>query len=414
MPAERAAGEARQPARILMVIHTPWTRNLGGPRVQLELADELRELGHVVEKFSYEDAFPPAPPRAARRGRPSRLATLAGYLRSNRSFAARAAGFVRANARRFDIVDANQTDLPFAKARLGFGGLLVARSVGLIPAYERFERLAAARWPEPLSLRQGVHAALTWPARRRRRRDVERSFRAADLINVSNQDDLAAVRDTMGHGDKVVMFPFGMSAARRLAFCRCQGSPAARLAAGRVAFIGTWNSRKGAKDWPAIIAAVLRRRPGTRFLFLGTGIAAEQVLRDVPLDLRAAIEVVPSYDSDELPALLAGATVGAFPGYLEGFGFAVLETLAAGLPTVAYEAPGPRDILGVLPSPEMVPAGDVEAFAARLAALLDLPAESYGLRAAEAAAAAARFDWRAIALATREVYRERWERLAAP
>ncbi len=394
--------------RILMVIHTPWTRNLGGPRVQLELADELREMGHEVEKFSYDDAFP----RAAAPRRRGRLATLAGYLQVNRSFAVRAAAFVQANARRFDIVDANQTDLPFPKRQLGFSGLLVARSVGLIPSYENFERFAAARWPEPRSLRQGVHATLTWPARRRRRRDVEASFRHADLINVSSHDDLATVRDAMGYGDKVVMFPFGMSAARRQAFVRRQGDPAARLAAGKVAFIGNWNDRKGAKDWPAIAALVRRRRPGARFLFLGTGLGREQVLGDFPAELRDSIEVVPSYESDDLPGLLAAATVGAFPGYLEGFGFAVLEKLAAGLPTVTYDAPGPRDILRSLAAPEMVPAGDVEAFAARVAALLALAGESYGQRSREATRAAERFDWRAIAAATRDAYLERWEPLA--
>jgi glycosyltransferase involved in cell wall biosynthesis len=372
----------REAPRILMVIHTPWTQNLGGPRVQLELAVELREMGHEVEKFSYDDAFPhAAAPR--RRGR-------------------------------LDIIDANQTDLPFPKRQLGFSGLLVARSVGLIPAYESFERFAARRWPEPRSLRNGAHDVLTWPSRRRRRRDVERSFRHADLINVSNRDDLATVRDSMGYGAKAVMFPFGMSRARRQAFADRRGDPASRLAAGRVAFIGNWNSRKGAKDWPAIAGLVRQRRPQARFLFLGTGLGGEQVRRDFPPELREAIEVVPSFESDDLPGLLAAATVGAFPGYLEGFGFSVLEKLAAGLPTVTYDAPGPRDILRSLAAPEMVPAGDVGAFAARVAALLDLPLESYGQRSLDAARAAARFDWREIAAATRDVYLERWEPLASP
>jgi glycosyltransferase involved in cell wall biosynthesis len=390
-----------------MVIHTPWTQNLGAPRVQLELAEELREMGHEVEKFSYDDAFPDA---AARRPH-GRLGVMAGYLRSNRSFAARAAAFVKVNAWRFDIVDANQTDLPFRKRELGFSGLLVARSVGLIPVYERFEHYAAGRWPEPRSLRRVVHHALTWPAGRRRRRDVERSFYHADLINVSNHNDLATVRDTMGYGDKVVMFPFGMSAVRRQAFSCRQGDPASRLAAGRVVFIGNWNSRKGAKDWPSIVALVRRHRPHARFLFLGTGLGREQVVRQFPSELHESIEVIPSYESDDLPGLLTAATVGAFPGYLEGFGFAVLEKLAAGLPTVAYDAPGPRDILRSLAAPEMVPIGDIEAFAARVVALLDLSAESYGQRSLEATRAAARFDWREIAAATRDAYLTRWESL---
>ena len=196
---------------------------------------------------------------------------------------------------------------------------------------------------------------------------MEGSFRCADLINV-DEDDLAALRDEMGYGGKVVMFPFGLSEERRLAFLR-ERAPAAQRRAGRTAaFIGTWNSRKGARDWPAIAAGVRERVPDARFLLLGTGLAPERVLRDFPPELRAAVEVVPSYDSDALPALLAPAAAGAFPGHLEGFGFAVLEKLAAGLPTVAYDAPGPRDSMARLAEPATVPAGDTGAFAARLAA----------------------------------------------
>lgn len=396
--------------RILMVIHTSWSRSLGGPRVQLELAEELREMGHEVEKYSYDDAFPQGGERRPKR--PTRWSTVAGSLQSNLSFADRAAAFVRCNAGRFDVIDANQTDLPFPKRKLGFSGLLVARSVGLIPAFEQFERIAAERWPPPpLSLRHWTLRALTWPGRRRRRRDVEPSFRQADLINVSNSDDLVTVRDTMGYGAKVVMFPFGLSDARRAAFRQRLGDARERLAARTVAFIGTWNTRKGSRDWPLIVRRVLELSPGTRFLFLGTGVGREAVLRDFPEEVRGALEIVPAYESGELPGLLAGATVGAFPGYLEGFGFAVLEKLAAGLPTALYDAPGTRDIVRPLERPEMVPAGDTEAFAARLSALLALSPESYGERSADSLRAAARFSWREIAQATCDVYRERREAL---
>jgi len=232
--------------RILMVIHTHWSRDLGAPRVQLELAEELRVLGHTVEKFSYEDAFPAlATPRAAAAsgggdGAGRFASRLGAYLASNLSFAARAADFVRRHAARFDVVEAHQTDLPFPKRRLGFDGLLVARSVGLIPAYDQFERFAAARWPEPASPRQLARRLLTWPGRRRRRRDVTASFRAADLINVSNRDDLAALRGPMGFGAKTVIFPFGLSAARRQAFLAARRGAGERLAARTVAFIAAF------------------------------------------------------------------------------------------------------------------------------------------------------------------------------
>ncbi len=395
--------------RILMVIHTRWSRDLGAPRVQLELAEELRGLGHQVEKFSYEDAFPgfAAPP-----ARPGGFAArLRAYLASNLSFADRAAAHVRAHAGRFDVIDANQTDLPFPKRRLGFSGLLVARSVGLIPAYQEFERFAAARWPEPSSPRRLARRLLTVAGHRRRLRDVARSFRCADLINVSNGDDLRTVAAAMGFGAKVMMFPFGLSAARRTAFQERRRSVADRLAARTVAFIGAWNSRKGAKDWPRIVERVLARLPGTRFLMLGTGHTAEYVLRDFPPGLRQAVAVVTGYGSDELPDLLAPATVGAFPGYLEGFGFSVLEQLAAGLPVAAYDAPGPREMMRRLASPSTVAPGDAAGLADLLVELLTLPAERYAERSADSTRVAAGFSWQEIGRATSDAYLAAWERL---
>lgn len=389
--------------RILMVIHTHWTRDLGGPRAQLELGEELAARGDHVEKFSYEDAFPQGAP-----ARPGTAGRLLDFLRANRSFAARAREHVRAHGHRFDVIDANQTDLPFPKRDLGFRGLLVARSVGLIPAYEEFERWARQRWPEPVSTqelaRELAHRALTWPGYQRRLRDVERSFRHADLINVSNQDDLAAVSGKMGYGGKVVFFPFGLSEARREAFRQARAGAGERLAACTVAFIGAWNPRKGSRDWPEIVHRTRERVPGARFLFLGTGQGREYVLRGFRPEDRTAVEVIPRYGSEELPGLLARATVGAFPGYLEGFGFSVLEKLAAGLPTIAYDAPGARES-----RPAMVPPGDTAAFAGRLAEILTLTPERYEAASDDALATAARLSWREIAEGTRDIYMRRLE-----
>lgn len=390
--------------RILMVIHTPWTRDLGGPRAQLELGEELTRLGDHVEKLSYEDVFPPAAP-----ARPGSVDRVLDFLRYNRSFADRAREHVRAHGHRFDVIDANQTDLPFPKWDLGFSGLLVARSVGLIPAYEEFERWARRRWPVPVSARELAWRALTWPGRRRRLRDVERSFRHADLVNVSNLDDLETVSRSMGYGAKVVAFPFGLPEDRCEAFRRARADVEERLAARTVAFIGTWNSRKGSEDWPEIVRRVRERTPGARFLFLGTGLGPEHVLRGFSPADREAVQVVPRYRSEELPGLLARATVGAFPGYLEGFGFSVLEKAAAGLPVIAYDAPGARETLRRFSRPIMVPPGEVAGFAARVCEVLDLPVDRWSELSEDALAAAARLSWREIAAETRAVYMKKLE-----
>jgi hypothetical protein len=48
----------RRTFKILMILHMPWTRDLGGSRVQFELAEEFRKQGHIVDKFDINDAFP--------------------------------------------------------------------------------------------------------------------------------------------------------------------------------------------------------------------------------------------------------------------------------------------------------------------------------------------------------------------
>lgn len=389
------------PLRVLMMIHTRWSRNLGAPRVQLELGEELTRLGCRVEKYSYEDAFPRA------RGGRGRLARVLETLLENRSFAKRAARFVRARGHNFDVIDANQTDLPFAKPALGFAGLLVARSVGLMSAYEDFERRHRRTAAPGRALHGLAHRALAAPARRRRLRDAERSFAAADLVNVSNRDDLATLGARPDLAGKVVHFPFGLSAERREALRSARGASPVRRSPPTTAFIGTWNHRKGAGDWPAIVARVRRRVPAARFLLLGTSIPVDAVAGDFAADDRGALDIVPFFDGDRLPTLLAGADAGAFPGYLEGFGFGVLEKLAAGLPTVTYDAPGARETMAAFGGEWMTPPGASAAFADRLVEILTAPADAYRALVARAHAAADRFAWSDIAAATLATYAAR-------
>lgn len=390
--------------RILMIIHTPWSRELGAPRVQLELGEEFRRAGHQVDKFSYEDAFP------------QRQSV---YARLTNDFSRQAKRFVQAHGKDYEIIDAHQTDLPWHKRELGFAGLLVARSVGLIPFYETIlKEVDAKRPPRPPSVRRRIgdikrtlEWVVTWRARRRRTGDVVPSLCAADLINVCNQDELAYVRDRLGFGTKSVCLPFGLSTERAGGFAASVRPACERLAHKQVAFIGSWSARKGAWDWGAIIRQVRPAVPGAKFLFLGTGSTESIVRRDIALGDDPAIEVRPGYRSEELPALLGSATAGAFPSYIEGFPFAVLETLAAGLPTVAYDAPGARETLRGQCSGWLVPSGDTAAFSQRLIEILMASEDQYAAAARRASEAAEQFRWEPIAARTLAVYKDARARL---
>ena len=180
-----------------------------------------------------------------------------------------------------------------------------------------------------------------------------------------------------------------------------------RLADQTVAFIGFWSPRKGALDWADIVRRVWDARLAARFLFLGTGRGPDMVLGDLGIGPDDRITVVPSYQTDDLPGLLRGATVGAYPSYIEGFPFGVLELVAAGLPTVAYDVPGCRVLPQCIHPGWLVLAGDRAGFAARLLEFLAAAPPEYRRLSEACGDTADEFNWPRIARETLAVYGER-------
>ncbi|MEJ7703268.1 MAG: hypothetical protein WKF47_06260 [Geodermatophilaceae bacterium] len=163
-----------KPLRILVVVNLPWDSRLGASRVWMELAEQWREAGHTVEKFSLSDAFRDARARRVK------------FALRQLVFPRRAAAFVRENADRFDVIDALIGTLPYSKSELRFQGLLVARSVGLYLLYHRFEESVGRRWPQrpPGKL---IGRLLYRSANRRLFAASDRAVREADLINLPNR-----------------------------------------------------------------------------------------------------------------------------------------------------------------------------------------------------------------------------------
>jgi glycosyltransferase involved in cell wall biosynthesis len=389
----------QQSLRILMIIHAPWDRNLGAPRVQMQLAEEFEKLGHKVEKFDLHDAFP-NPPR-------SRLWRL---IQTN-AFSSRAASFVRRNGHRFDVIDANQGDLPSSKKALGFSGLLVSRSNGLYAFYEEFNRFERIKWPQPKSLKTVIGLVLTNIAGISTRRNPLQSLINADLITLLNRDEFVYVDKNLGLGYKSELIPNGLSEKQFENLLPSQSLVRERWSKRTILFIGGWCPRKGSRDWGAIVRFVRSEIPDARFHFLGTGLSEAEVLRDLGMSACDWIRVVSSFDSSNLSQLLNDVTIGAFPSYIEGFPFGVLEKLAAGLPVVAYNVPGPRAMLRDLAFNLMVEVGDTKNMASRLVSLLLLDVEDYIKLSAECRALAHRFRWVNIASMTMQAYRNRIEKL---
>jgi alpha-1,3-mannosyltransferase len=90
------------------------------------------------------------------------------------------------------------------------------------------------------------------------------------------------------------------------------------------------------------------------------------------LGLAPRVAFFGEYTDREYLERLSRAAVAAFPSRAEGFGLALLEALAAGVPVVAREQPGHRDVLGAGLSDRFVDFDDHAAGADALSAALRL------------------------------------------
>ena len=365
-----------EPLQLLYLPQCRPSQELGGSKVQLALAEHLARLGWQVEcRFPFD----PADPRQ------------------------------RAELARFDVVD---WDPGHALER----SWLPASSLSLC----RFP-LLALHWQEgvpwPLPLRRRLDPLLD-PLRRLRghttpraaeQQAVEQARRAllqADAVAVQNSADRRCLEHCGVARARIVVEPCGLPEAQIEALAQLVPPSPHRPV---LTFVGSFDPRKGCLDLAWLARRLGRRFPALQLRLLGTngllrGEAA--VRRCFPGWLQPRLEVVPTFASSQLAQHLQGVSVGVFPSYLEGFGIAVIEQLAAGIPVLAYAAPGPTDIL---PADWLAPRGDRQLLLQRLSTLLANPGALANARA-RARSLATPYRWQAIASRWNDHYR----RLLAP
>ena len=381
-----------EPLRVLAVVNLPWEPRLGAARVYVDLVEHWKAAGHHVEKFCLTDAFPTetnSPP----------LSMLRQLF-----FVHRAARHVRRNASRFDVIDALIGTLPFSKKNLKFNGLLVARSTGLPRAYERFSHSSRQRWPDQPRGKL-VGRFFYKCVSRILYRNCERSLQTCDLINLINDDEIKLLQDPPAVRTPFIVQPNGLSETEHTGLAGTSQAPEIRLERKGISFIGAWGVRKGARDWPAIIRRIRSAIPEAHFNFFGTGIDAQKLLNELQVPSASGVHVVPSFERRALPSLLAPCAVGVFPSYIEGFPLAVVEQLTSGIPVIAYDVPGARQILEPLRTQLLVPEADISAIADRVVGILRMNLSAYATLSDQCRSIASQFRWKNIAADTMEHYR---------
>jgi glycosyltransferase involved in cell wall biosynthesis len=129
--------------------------------------------------------------------------------------------------------------------------------------------------------------------------------------------------------------------------------------------------------------------------------AVRAATEQLPAAIRERVVRLPNVDEDTRAALIRRAAILAYPSADEGFGFPVLEAMAAGVPVVSSDAAALVEVGGG--ATVTAPVGDPVALAAALASVLG-DAQLRARLVAAGRARAAEFSWDDAARRMWELY----------
>jgi glycosyltransferase involved in cell wall biosynthesis len=137
-------------------------------------------------------------------------------------------------------------------------------------------------------------------------------------------------------------------------------------------FVGRIAREKGVFDLLKIWRNVAKAKKNAKLLIIGNGIELPTVKKEVStLGLENNVSFRGGCSDVELFGLLKSSKIFIFPSLFEGWGLAVAEALACGLPVVAYEVPALKEVFGRCKSVFLVPAKNVDGVAATVLDLLN-------------------------------------------
>ncbi|GAB3024356.1 glycosyltransferase family 4 protein [Mycobacterium bourgelatii] len=232
-------------------------------------------------------------------------------------------------------------------ALLGFGGLLAARRLGVptVAVYQTDVPGFAASYGVPMATR----AAWGWFRRLHSRADRTLVPSTATMEALAAQGFPRLYRWARGV-DLVRYAPSARDEALRR-----QWSPDGKPIVG---FVGRLAPEKHVER-----LAVLADRGAVRLVIVGDGVDRRKLQSAMPTALFAG-----ALYGDELARAYASMDVFVHPGEHETFCQAVQEALASGLPVIAPDAGGPRDLVTPRRTGLLLPVGEFEA---RLPAAVD-------------------------------------------
>ena len=173
----------------------------------------------------------------------------------------------------------------------------------------------------------------------------------------------------------------------------------------RILFVNRLEPRKGFAVMVDAFGRLAAERPGLVLVVAGDG-PERPALRELPLEPRSRVVMLGNVAHEDLPPYHAATDVFCSPATgRESFGIVLVEAMAAGLPVVATDIPGYREVVHDGREGILVPPRDPEATAEAIRRILDSPedAERFGSAGRERAAS---YSWDAVAHEIEAVYEQ--------
>ena len=308
---------------VLLTLHHELNPNAGAAGVTLQLGREYQRAGHKVSYFSFDNL-------------PAKLPELLKSI----IFPYWTSAYLLFNQHKFDAIDASTGDtwLQSLFWRSPIKPALIVRSHGLEHSMhlENLEESARGNlklsWKYPL-----YHGGLRlW--------EVKTAIKNADLtLMLNSRDRDYACQELKIAESKLAIVPNGIpSEFINLPFSNTPENSSDTI---NIAQVGSFIPRKGIDYSIPALENILRRFSNVRMNFLGTGCSATEVRSRFVRDVWEQINVVPSYNHDDLPQLLQNCQIKLFPSLSEGFSLALIETMACGLVPITTSTPGLMELV---------------------------------------------------------------------
>lgn len=369
--------------KILLIAQYYLKRELGGPKAVIELAEAINRIGHKADVIGIQEVEDFIKKNS---------------LNINKTYALNIRTYLEYKINDYDVVDVDANNLyEYKRNERAKKPLIVARSVLFIP------HLNDIIWPYKKNIlgliKRQFKNLLYGDLQKKSINNFYKSLDVADLINVNNDRDVQKLIIDNYPINKIIYMPCGLDSERWLKLNNISNSLKNR---NKIVFLGTFDYRKGCIDIPKVFSEVKKKFPNTDLTLMGTKglFQMDEVLNFFPNSLKKFITIIPEFKESALPDLLKEFKIAIFPSYLEGFGLSVLEVMAAGIPVIAYNSPGPSSIL---PNEFLVAPGNWKEMANKVSFYLQ-DSKSYEAAKVKIIERSKFFNWDVIAKDTIDAY----------